>query len=552
MMNRIGRQPEVPCVEALEPRLMMSGNIVAESIHGMLHITGDAGGNGVRISRNMAGNYVVNGVDHGGATTVNGAASAVVSGVTRGVQIRTGAGNDMVLFGNSSPFVSTDIDGNIVADMGSGTNVLGFSLNGGDYLGGINLERNLTVRNRDGGNAYVVLAGTQIGGSVNANFGRNTSSGVVFMDWEGVPFWHVRRGYVAGNIRMAGCTTAALGGVDVNGNVSIRGGSDNDRIIITDAVIEGRARIVAGSGADRIIINNETEIVGALNINTGWQTDTVDIADAHFSHVRLNLGPNRRPGPGLAFAESADIESITTTGNLNIATGGAASVRLGPAGGARAEINGNLSVRGSRRNPAHVTLRNLVVVGNTRIKRFATLGVEFTICTGNTAFVSSGGFSDVSVEFFVCAGMFRYRGTRGRDFFDLTNSALTGPRVSINSNNASDRIFFNTVTLDGSLAFNTGGGANTVEFTGVDFGDRTVVRSGRDVDEILFIDCDIFDPLRVLSGGGNDTIEFDTCERLDVNVFVNGGSGDDMLIFDGSVFGFPAMETRNVEITMTL
>ncbi len=86
--------------EALEPRLVMSGNVIVQ-ISGQypvydLKVTGDAQGNQITISSDAAGSvWTVAGIP-GSGTTVNGRPSVTVGGVTNSVWIDMKGGNDVV------------------------------------------------------------------------------------------------------------------------------------------------------------------------------------------------------------------------------------------------------------------------------------------------------------------------------------------------------------------------------------------------------------------------------------------------------------------------
>ncbi len=80
--------------EALEPRLLLDGNVTATVVDGNLQIVGDAADNSFRVTPwCVAGEFEVIGQDK---TTINGGSSAVVTGVTDDVTITTKGGRDEV------------------------------------------------------------------------------------------------------------------------------------------------------------------------------------------------------------------------------------------------------------------------------------------------------------------------------------------------------------------------------------------------------------------------------------------------------------------------
>ncbi len=95
-MNRKNRYRRL-LLETLEPRLALAGNVSVGVAGGNLSITGDAANNQITIqATGVAGQFVVTGQDV--STTVNGAASATVSGVTGGATIVMGNGYDVLHF----------------------------------------------------------------------------------------------------------------------------------------------------------------------------------------------------------------------------------------------------------------------------------------------------------------------------------------------------------------------------------------------------------------------------------------------------------------------
>lgn len=106
------------CLESLEPRLLMSGNVVARIQNGLLQLTGDRKANAITIDQAglAAGQFRVSASDSD--TTVNGHAGSVVFDAVTGLNIRMGNGADDLSLQN------LQISGDVTISMGTGKNVL--------------------------------------------------------------------------------------------------------------------------------------------------------------------------------------------------------------------------------------------------------------------------------------------------------------------------------------------------------------------------------------------------------------------------------------------
>jgi len=88
-------------IECLEQRCVPAGNLSVVLNGGTLVIRGDDLSNGVEVTQGAeAGQFVVTGLNVGGATTVNGQAAVTVAGVTGDVIIDLRGGDDQVVVGD--------------------------------------------------------------------------------------------------------------------------------------------------------------------------------------------------------------------------------------------------------------------------------------------------------------------------------------------------------------------------------------------------------------------------------------------------------------------
>ncbi len=142
--------------EALEPRLVMSGNVVVQ-ISGQyplynLKVDGDSQGNQITIASDATGRvWTVAGIP-GSGTTVNGQQSVTVRGVTNSVWIDMKGGNDVV------KLLSFQVPNELHVDLDAGNDVLEAGL-----YALANVVRGSMWIQGDDGNDQVSLANLQVG-----------------------------------------------------------------------------------------------------------------------------------------------------------------------------------------------------------------------------------------------------------------------------------------------------------------------------------------------------------------------------------------------------
>src|SRR4051794_36432326 len=106
-------------LENLESRRLLSGNVSAVVSGGTLFITGDAGDQGVALSRNELGQYTV---EADVTTTVNGQSGVIVLGDYHGggLVVRLGQGNDELLVRDFAADAPMQLGGDVSIDAGAG------------------------------------------------------------------------------------------------------------------------------------------------------------------------------------------------------------------------------------------------------------------------------------------------------------------------------------------------------------------------------------------------------------------------------------------------
>ena len=330
-------------MEALEPRILMDGNVTAVLTGTTLRITGDGAANAVQIYQPWGDESIrVSGRIHPGTgfgTTINGGAEFNLIAGVKSIRINMGNGDDVVGIGDDDFFFpeADTYQRNIIVDLGAGTNRLRFGKNQlNANTQNVTINGNLTIRGGNGTDT-VMMNGTMVAGRFNATLrngdnhvvfrqntmtlavsgvGRNTTivtgsgNDVIGIDETrflgrttirtgGAPFQDVvALGAAQGDAYFQNLTVlstdrvwATLGFVGslirshVYGNLMINAGNrvDTDIITVMGAGVDGRTTISTGSGDDIVVLTghgaHHTMFGGRVSVNTGRGNDDLRIAD---------------------------------------------------------------------------------------------------------------------------------------------------------------------------------------------------------------------------------------------------------------------------------
>ena len=126
--RRAARTPATPQgpPEQLETRALLAGDVTAAvSDAGELEIRGDATANGIVVYSRGENSYGVRGLNHAGATTVNGQAVALLDGVTRSIYIDLRGGADRVVIVNLETPSTATTRSALILYTGGGRDVVG-------------------------------------------------------------------------------------------------------------------------------------------------------------------------------------------------------------------------------------------------------------------------------------------------------------------------------------------------------------------------------------------------------------------------------------------
>ncbi len=207
--TQCAKAPARTLAEVLEPRLFLSGSVLASVVHGRLTIRGDDAASAIVLDQVglNAGQIRIAGSDN---TIINGQTGAIiVSGITRSVAVEMGGGSDSVTMSGVS------LPGDLSIG-GRGTDTLA--------LGDVHVAGTLNIQNNSAFGITGSIAGTTVGKSLIIHGG-------------------------------AGGNTIAMESIVVQRQTHITGGRGIDHLTIDDAVFHGGVFICTGRSADVVQIS---------------------------------------------------------------------------------------------------------------------------------------------------------------------------------------------------------------------------------------------------------------------------------------------------------
>ena len=252
------KAPACPLLEALEPRLLLSGAVLASMSHGNLNIRGDAAANAIVLDQAGLSDSQVR-ISGAGGTTINGLAGPVVlNGLTRGVDIRMGTGDDSVTMSNLS------LPGNVSVYGQGGANTL--------TLNSVDVAISLAINNSASLSTTTTIANVTVGKDLL-----------------------IRPGTRGANV--------VLQSVEVQRNTGIISGAGADIFTIDDSIFHGPVKLYTGQGADTVQIEangdplgSPTLFEGSVSILLGGGDDT------------LHVGVANQAGNRAVFANSVNFD----------------------------------------------------------------------------------------------------------------------------------------------------------------------------------------------------------------------------------------------------
>jgi hypothetical protein len=573
----------VPMVEALEARVLLSGNVLVSVAGESLLITGDSADNHISIQQDGQGAYTILGAEgttvngktqdskpgayrdiilnmaSGGADTVELASNmrvgrvdlATLKGPRGSISYTGGAGDDRLLLGGKKAtgnvtFTANPSDGDTitVSDALGQTNTFEFQATGGVgegnievLIGGDSLE---TLQN-------FIEAFNDVGGPMSIV---DTSHDLVVS----CRLTSVMAG-TAGNEPIAKNSASIevdgmAGGVDfvidcLNVQATL-GGGNNWLSIGTLAASEGLVSMiygnvsVTGTAGDDVVVVHNTTIAGNVTANLGGGENTLALLCSDCDGVGGNVTFTGGAGDDgvYVFGEEAEIG-----GNL-IATLGAGDNELEVTSEEGIEIGGNVIVTAGIGGD-DVELEGCDVLGNVSL----TLGggeenyadLSYLTCSGTVSVKANGGDDDVDLSESKVLGNVSLDMGAGQNEVIL-NSLRCGGTVSVKATGGEDRVELNDAGVLGGVSLNLGGGSNHAYLQGLSCEGPVSVKANGGDDDVDLSDAEVLGSVSLDLGAGDNEVYLNSlrCGGA-VSVKANGG-GDYVDLGDGEVHGSVSLD----------
>ena len=574
-MTAARNENTVPSFEILEPRVLLDGDVTAFLAGSTLVIQGDGQSNAVIIYGSATpGQFVVSGVTHsvtGNQTTVNGDLFDLFDGVTSGVKVNMGLGNDELLIGTPGAIATTTIPGNLSIDMGGGTVdgvYIGFDPDAFDFLGNVDILGSLTIQGSDAEDG-VAIFGTSVTKNVTMKLGDSPAGTSNF-------------------VSMYRNVTTATSNF-IGGKLSMTGGDGIDEWFIEETTITGSAQFKLGdtdAGKTDIITIDTSTIFGAVKITGGDGHEEISVLDSTLSSFSAQLKGGDNVGD-----DHVEFNSATIVGKVKISAGNDCLINILNNSG----VFGNLSIRA--KGDAQLRISDSSVTGKVNVSGSDAaihLELDATI-TGDVAVKGKleTDFATFGNGNIIIDGDVKFSGGSGQDLFRLnSNSVMTGSAkinfrtqngvhqdlvhimgylvgdLSVTGGSGRELLSVNGGTIDGNIKFDM----KDAQFAGIEVGnfftiidsvlrgnvsirskgkfDATLIRSridgtlnmklGKADDKVTIKDCPSFGAFILDTSHGNDTLTIDSLAAAGSHFFgpvtVKMGNGND-LIDIGDIFG---------------
>lgn len=246
-------QTEIPAVEALEPRQLMSGNVLASVQGGTLVITGDTDANDVVVTVGSQPGQVVVGTGSN-TTSINGGSKAAILASVSAIGANMGDGDDVLTISGLT------LTGGVNIAMGGGGNVL--------TLGTSHITGSMTVSGGEGNETFT-FDHTGFGSNVTVRAAGGHD--VTTFNWctvvGGLTIGSTDLNYLSSWVR----GPMVMNAFQLDGNVTF-----------TYDEFFGTVNIATGAGRDVVEIDTGCIFYGQTSILTQAGDDSVTINDIHF------------------------------------------------------------------------------------------------------------------------------------------------------------------------------------------------------------------------------------------------------------------------------
>lgn len=196
---RRSRNPARLSMECLERREVKAGNVQAwVDSSGTLNVVGDGASNGVRITQVSPTSFTVSGLNHFGATGINGFSSRTFNNVRNDIAVDLGNGDDYLALGGTTAGGRARLNDDLFIAMGAGRDTvdirglmnrdvddyMSIDTGSGDdwvYLSTISCNAGLDVRTGSGNDRLTM--GNSAAGWMNADLGTGNDEADIRASW---------------------------------------------------------------------------------------------------------------------------------------------------------------------------------------------------------------------------------------------------------------------------------------------------------------------------------------------------------------------------------
>jgi len=293
------------CVESMESRQLMAGNVFASVAGGDLVLTGDAAANGIEVRQLGVGKYQIIGLVHGGVQTkvwLGGVAanSQVVGGVTDDFSINLNAGDDYLLMSAAGLPAGSRMQ---VPDQ------LLLRTNDGNDRAILNRVqvRDDAFIDLGNGHDYLWMYGGLVGGSQFSPDNDLNVFGGAGNDYAGISATYVRDDlYMNMGI---GDDRIALANMSVGDDAWLYGVDGNDLVTLSHVSVRDNLTIDTGAGKDTVFLSfvQADELYTSMGSGDG---DYLRVDNTHANTAKLN--------GGLGVADNIDLLAGNVFGVLGV------------------------------------------------------------------------------------------------------------------------------------------------------------------------------------------------------------------------------------------
>ncbi len=325
MGRRLGGIDPAVGVEALEPRLLMSGNVVVTMADGDVLVRGDRADNAVVVDQDGLADGQIRLVGADG-TTINGQAEMILDDVVGVLTFDLRRGDDAVALDGVT------LVGDLTALGGRGDNTV--------VLTDVDIAGDVTIRNRRGADTFELTGASRIGDDLtidNRSGGATTTITGVSDDGDPPTITPVE---IAGNVSVLsrrGATVATLEHVTIGGDMDVWNGRGFDVLeLLGHTRLSGtlRAHHRAGGSTTRLVGDDRRteemefnwqmvgeEPSGRVEVEQVWLGCGRGADEVVLDYVTIDSDVTVRLGGG---ADSVRVTAVDVGGQAAIETGGGA------------------------------------------------------------------------------------------------------------------------------------------------------------------------------------------------------------------------------------